>query len=266
MDDCISSAGEPGQKSRYWKYAILVFLAFLLTLIIGSILVSIRDVSSLRTENPIETALMRYRDEQSRETKRKRLRRQAWTPLSHISNQLIQAVLISEDDKFFQHDGFDWEGIKVAMEKNIDRRRWSSGGSTITQQLAKNLYLNPSKNPFRKLREAVLAVQMETALSKKRILELYLNVIEWGDGVYGIGAASEYYFNNSPAQINAAQAIRLASVLPNPLRYSPLLDNNKRMRTQRLLLAERMFRRQVIDEALYQQLYAEFSGDSGTNP
>jgi monofunctional glycosyltransferase len=266
MDDYLSPTQDPGKKLRYWKYIVPVFPAFLFMATIGSILISIRDTSSLKTENPKETAMMRYRDQQSRDKKHKTTRRQSWTPLSQISSQLIQAVLISEDDKFFQHDGFDWEGIKVAMEKNLDRKRWSAGGSTITQQLAKNLYLNPSKNPFRKLREAVLAVQMEKVLSKKRILEIYLNVIEWGDGVYGIGAASGYYFNKTPADLNASQAIRLASVLPNPLRYSPIHDSNKRMRTQRLLLAERMFRRQVIDEALYRQLCSEFSGDTGFNP
>jgi monofunctional glycosyltransferase len=253
------SSVEPQKTSRWLKKTVwLILLALLLTLI-WTIWDSFRDVSALKSENPKETAMMRYRENQAAGHKRTAFRRQVWTPLSQISASLIQAVLISEDDKFFQHEGFDWDGIKVAMEKNLDRKKWSAGGSTITQQLAKNLYLNPSKNPLRKIREAVLAMQMEKALTKKRILEIYLNVIEWGPGIYGIGAAARFYFNKTPAELTAGEAIRLASVLPNPLRYSPIQDSNKRMRKQRLLLAERMRKRGVIDEPTWLSMQNEFS-------
>jgi len=219
----------------------------------------VRDVGELKTKNPTETALMRFRARQAGETTSKPSRRLTWIPLSAIDPSLIQAVLIAEDDKFFQHEGFDWQGIKTAMEKNIDRKRWAAGGSTITQQLAKNLYLSPSRNPLRKLREAALAIQMEKALSKKRILEIYLNVIEWGRGIYGVGPAARHYFNKSPSELTVSESIRLASVLPNPLRYSPLRDDNKRMRKQRRLLTERLYKRHAIDDSTFTRLYEEFS-------
>ncbi len=256
----IAESFSPVPKSAGWiKKAVWLFLSVLLLSVIWTIYDGFYDVNALKTENPKETAFMRYRDQQAAGQKRKAVRRQQWVPLSNISSSLIQAVLISEDDKFFQHEGFDWKGIKVAMEKNVDRKRWSAGGSTITQQLAKNLYLSPSKNPLRKIREAVLAMQLEKNLSKKRILEIYLNVIEWGPGIYGIGAAARFYFNKTPAELNAEEAIRLASVLPNPLRYSPLRDHNKRMRTQRLTLTERMRKRGAISDSTGQLLHAEFA-------
>jgi monofunctional glycosyltransferase len=252
----------PSPRSECYKRPVfwLILVASLLVVWIGwAVLSSLRDVSDLKTTNPDETALMKYRAEEAREKGRKPQRQLVWTPLSRISPALIQAVLISEDDKFFQHEGFDWEGIKTAMERNIERKQFSRGGSTITQQLAKNVYLSPSKNPVRKIREAVLAIQLEKVLSKKRILELYLNVIEWGDGVYGVGAASRRFFNKSAAELSVEESIRLASVLPNPIRYSPIRDNNKRMNTQRQVLAERMFKRQLFDEAMLTELRQRFT-------
>jgi len=133
------------------------------------------------------------------------------------------------------------------------------GGSTITQQLAKNLYLKPTRTPWRKIREAIIAQQLEKELSKRRILELYLNVIEWGNGIYGIEAAAKAYYQKSAAELNASESIRLASILVNPHRYSPTSNSNRRMRNKRLLLAERMFKRKLYDEAMYQSLVEEFN-------
>jgi monofunctional biosynthetic peptidoglycan transglycosylase len=252
---------QPTLRSEYYNRPAfwLILIGSLLVVWIGwAVLSSLRDVSDLKTANPDETALMKYRAEEARLKGRKPQRQQVWTPLAKISPYLIQAVLISEDDKFFQHEGFDWEGIKTAMERNMERKQFSRGGSTITQQLAKNLYLSPSKNPVRKIREAVLAVQMEKVLSKKRILELYLNVIEWGDGVYGIGAASRRYFSKSAAELSIEESIRLASVLPNPIRYSPIKDSNKRMNNSRQVLAERMCKRQLLDETMLAELRQRF--------
>lgn len=141
---------------------------------------------------------------------------------SRISPYLVQAVVISEDDKFWSHKGFDFEAMKDALEKDIKRRTWRYGGSTITQQLAKNLYLSPSRNPLRKLREVILSWRLERALSKKRILELYLNVVEWGNGIFGAEAASRHYYGKPASELRPGEAARLAVVLPSPRRYNPL--------------------------------------------
>ncbi|HPN34273.1 MAG TPA: monofunctional biosynthetic peptidoglycan transglycosylase [bacterium] len=268
MDPIIDRPTAPRRTplGRWILISLGILLLVFLSVIIVTAVSGCREISSLRTKNPTETAMMRYRQQQAGRKERKPVHLSSWSPLSSISPLLIQAVLIAEDDKFFQHDGFDWEGIKVAMEKDLDRKRFSAGGSTITQQLVKNLYLSPSKNPLRKLREAVLAVQMEKMCSKKRILELYLNVIEWGPGIYGIGSASRHYFHKPPADLQAGEAIRLASVLPNPSRYSPVRDTNRRMRRQRLRLAEILFKRGLVDEAAYQQLTVEFSAMTTDHP
>ncbi len=268
MDPVIDSPAAP-RRNPLWRW-ILIALGILLLVFLSVVVVTAvsgyKEISSLKTKNPTETAMMRFRQQQAARKHGKPVRLSNWSPLSSMSPLLIQAVLIAEDDKFFQHDGFDWEGIKVALEKDLDRKRFSAGGSTITQQLAKNLYLSPSKNPLRKLREAVLAVQIERMCSKKRILELYLNVIEWGPGIYGIGTASRHYFYKAPGALQAGEAIRLASVLPNPLRYSPVRDTNRRMSRQRLRLAEAMYKRGLVDEAAHQQLTAEFSVTTTGHP
>ncbi|OPZ67845.1 MAG: Penicillin-binding protein 4 precursor [bacterium ADurb.Bin478] len=268
MDPAIDSPAAP-HRTPFWRW-ILIALGILLLVLLSVISVTAvsgyREISSLKTKNPTETAMMHFRLKQAKRKDGHPVRLSNWAPMSSISPLLIQAVLIAEDDKFFQHDGFDWEGIKVALEKDLDRKHFSAGGSTITQQLAKNLYLSPSKNPLRKLREAVLAVQIEKMCSKRRILELYLNVIEWGPGLYGIGPASRHYFHKAPGALEAGEAIRLASVLPNPLRYSPVRDTNQRMNRQRLRLAEAMFKRRLVDEAAYQRLTAEFSAMTTGHP
>jgi len=179
------------------------------------------DVSKLKKENPKKTSFMEYREE-GWQKKGKRIEiKQTWTPLSRVSPYLIKAVLIAEDDKFWKHEGFDFEAIEKAVEKDIKQKKFKFGGSTISQQLAKNLYLSPSKNPARKIKEAILTWRIEKTLSKKRILELYLNVAEWGEGIFGIGAASFHYYGKSASDLSPEEAARLASVLPNPRKYSP---------------------------------------------
>ena len=142
-------------------------------------------------------------------------------PLSKISPYAAKAVLIAEDDKFYAHEGFDFEAMQKAVEKDIKLGKLKYGGSTISQQLAKNLYLSPSKNPMRKAKEVILTWRIENNLSKRRILEIYLNVAEWGDGIFGIEAASRHYFGKSAAELTPMEAARLAVVLPNPLKLNP---------------------------------------------
>jgi monofunctional glycosyltransferase len=181
------------------------------------------DVSSLKKENPKKTAFMEYREEEwAREGKKYRIQ-QVWVPYKAISPYLVKAVLIGEDDKFWQHEGFDYEAMQKAMEKDIKAKKFKLGGSTISQQLAKNLYLSPSKNPVRKLREAIITWRMERVISKKRILEIYLNVAEWGDrGIFGIESAARHYYGKSASALGPEEAARLAAVLPNPRKFNPL--------------------------------------------
>jgi len=181
------------------------------------------DVGRLVKENPSATAFMEYREDQWRgEGLDDKKIRQRWVSLDRVSPNLVKAVLIAEDNKFWEHKGFDYEAIEKAIEKNIEAKKFESGASTISQQLAKNLFLSPSKNPVRKIKEAILTWRIEKSLTKRRILELYVNVAEWGDGIFGIEAAARHYFGVSAAGLSAQQASRLAAVLPNPLEYSPV--------------------------------------------
>ena len=179
------------------------------------------DVSKLKKENPKKTSFMEYREEEWQKKGKRIEIKQTWIPFSRISPYLVKAVLIAEDDKFWKHEGFDFEAIEKAVEKDIKQKKFKFGGSTISQQLAKNLYLSPSKNPARKIKEAILTWRIEKTLSKKRILELYLNVAEWGEGIFGIGAASFHYYGKPASDLSPEEAARLASVLPNPRKYNP---------------------------------------------
>jgi len=246
-----------GKKStRPWLRFIGALLALML---LGGLLfwMTLPDVSWLQKENPQETAMMKFRAEQARQKGRKARRHWKRVPLSRISPFLIQAVLIAEDDKFFEHEGFDWASMRKALETNIEKKRVRSGGSTITQQLAKNLFLNPGQNVWRKLREAAIAWKLERELSKKRILELYLNLIEWGDDIYGAEAAAKIYFRRPATALSLSQAIRLASVLPNPHRFSALGNDNRRMNRKRKIIAGRMLRRHWIQQETFDQALAE---------
>jgi len=164
---------------------------------------------------------MAYREREWAEEGKESKIDQRWVPLSRISPFLIKAVTIAEDDKFWVHEGFDYDAIQKAVEKDLKAGEFKLGGSTISQQLAKNIYLSPAKNPFRKVREAVITWRMEQVLTKRRILELYLNVVEWGEGIFGAEAAAWHYYGKPASDLNPHEAARLAAVLPNPRKYSP---------------------------------------------
>lgn len=181
------------------------------------------NVSDLKEMNPIPTAFMEYRQEEWAQQNRDMELTQKWVPMSQISPNVIKAVLIGEDDKFWNHDGFDVKGMEQALEKTLKKGK-VAGGSTISQQLSKNLYLSPSKNPVRKVKEAIITWRIEKTLSKRRILEIYLNVAEWGDGIFGIEAAARHYYHKSAKNLTGREAARLAAVLPNPIRYNPTGD------------------------------------------
>ena len=169
--------------------------------------------------NPGMTRFMEIRLSELRQKDPQAQLRQQWVPYEKISVHLKRAVIAAEDAKFVDHEGFDWEGIQKAIEKNQKKGRFVAGGSTISQQLAKNLFLSPSKSYFRKANEAVITLMLENLWSKQRIFEVYLNVIEWGNGVFGAEAAARHYYGVSAGQLGPAQAARLAGMVPNPRFY-----------------------------------------------
>ncbi|MCG2606952.1 MULTISPECIES: monofunctional biosynthetic peptidoglycan transglycosylase [Methyloversatilis] len=169
--------------------------------------------------NPSQTRFMSLRLDEMRERKPDAQLRHQWVPYERISVHLKRAVIAAEDDGFVDHEGFDWEGIQKAMEKNRKKGRAVAGGSTISQQLAKNLFLSPSRSYVRKAQEAAITFMMEAVMDKRRILEIYLNVVEWGDGVFGAEAAAQRYYRIPAAKLGPEQAARLAVMLPNPRKY-----------------------------------------------
>ncbi|MGB7988259.1 MAG: monofunctional biosynthetic peptidoglycan transglycosylase [Candidatus Methylophosphatis roskildensis] len=172
-----------------------------------------------RYANPHLTSFMEIRLDEMRANDPRAQIAQSWVPYEKISTHVKRAVIAAEDDKFIDHEGFDWEGMQKAIEKNQRKGKVVAGGSTISQQLAKNLFLSPSKTPWRKLQEAAITLMLEYLLDKQRILEIYLNVVEWGNGIFGIEAAAQRYYKTSAAQLGPAQAARLAVMLPNPRKY-----------------------------------------------
>ncbi len=169
--------------------------------------------------NPGETRFMEIRLAEMRAKNPQAVLKQQWVPYERISLHLKRAIIAAEDAKFVDHEGFDWEGMQKALEKNQKKGRFVAGGSTISQQLAKNLFLTPTKSYFRKVEEAIITLMLENLWSKRRIFEVYLNVIEWGNGVFGAEAAARHYYNLGAAQLGPEQAARLAGMVPNPRYY-----------------------------------------------
>ena len=203
--------------SRLKKLIYLIFLG-LLTIYFFYLLTIIYKIYQFRDINPLYTSLMEYQiGEQAKDIQIR------WTPYKSISSDLKRAVIAAEDGKFIQHQGYDWASIENAIYKNFKQKK-KIGGSTISQQLAKNLFLNPEKKISRKLNEFVITFFIEMILSKKRILEIYLNVIEWGNKTYGVHAASKKYFSIKPSDLNALQSAKLASMINNPKYFDKNFD------------------------------------------
>ncbi|CAG0982428.1 monofunctional glycosyltransferase [Methylophilaceae bacterium] len=169
--------------------------------------------------NPASTAFMRDRLQVLQEKRPAAKLKHQWVEYRHISTHLKRAVIAAEDSRFPEHDGFDWDGIQKAYEKNLKKGKLVAGGSSISQQLAKNLFLSNSRTPWRKFQEAVITVMLEKMMSKRRIYEIYLNVIEWGDGVFGAEAAARHYYGVSARNLSSYQAARMAAMVPNPRFY-----------------------------------------------
>ncbi len=204
------------------------------------------SVANLRTENPTETALMRQRLREAERDDKQLVIKQKWIPISRLPRHLINAVVVAEDGTFWEHGGFDWYEFQQSLKKNWERKRAVRGASTITQQLAKNLYLSTSKDPIRKLKEWLITVLLEKNLDKERILEIYLNVIEWGRGVFGIDAAAQTFFGRSASSLTYEQALRLAAVIPSPLKHKPT-DYSRWVMYRRKVVAQRMLGRKYYE-------------------
>ncbi|MGZ5207786.1 MAG: monofunctional biosynthetic peptidoglycan transglycosylase [Sulfuricurvum sp.] len=232
----------------FWK--IILILIILTALDIGRYAVY-PDVTALKKDRPVPTAFMEYREAQWADENRDMHITQTWVSMKNISPNIIKAVLIGEDDGFWKHDGFDVKGMENAIERSIEKKTLA-GGSTISQQLSKNLYLSPSKNPVRKIKEAILTWRIEKSLSKRRILEIYLNVAEWGDGIFGIEAAARHYYHKSAKNLTAREASRLAAVLPNPITYNAT-GNQKYVKNRARIIYKTMKRRGVI-QSIYKEV------------
>jgi len=199
--------------------ALLWTLAGLVVIVLAWLAWIAGHIAWWKTHPPHETAFMAQRMDTLLATNPHAVLRYRWVPYERISDHLKRAMIAAEDAHFIEHEGFDWEGVQAALEKNQRRGRVVAGGSTITQQLAKNLFLSPARSYWRKFEEAVITVLLESMLEKQRIFELYLNVIEWGSGVFGAEAAAQRYFGIAARELNAEQAARLAAMAPNPRFY-----------------------------------------------
>ncbi len=240
----------------YWTKLLFAILLGAVLVWLAYELISFPNISKLQTENPTTTSLIEYRISEAKSEGIEPKKMMIWQPIEQISPNLQKAVLAGEDSHFFQHDGFDWDAINKAWEEakkegeaeakkegDYDPNGWippmpsfKRGASTVTQQLAKNLYLSEERSLFRKGREALITYFLERQLSKKRILEIYLNVIEWGDGVYGAEAASRYYFKKSASNLTADEAAYLSAMIPSPLNvFNPKKNPKRVVRRQRVI-------------------------------
>ena len=205
--------------------------------VLAYVYLTLPDVRVLAAKNPTTTAWMEMRAREAVAAGRPVRKVQRWVPYTRISQNLKRAVLTAEDDAFFEHEGVDFEQLKNAIQQDLQKGRTVRGASTITQQLAKNLYLSPSRDPLRKLRELMITRRLETALPKARIFEIYLNVIEWGDSIWGAEAAARTYFGISATALSREQAALLAGAIINPRLYSPARPPARLLRRQRIILA-----------------------------
>lgn len=190
-----------------------------------------------RSNSPTTSAFMQDRLKIMREQNSAAELRYLWVDYEQISNHLKQAVIAAEDARFLQHQGFDYKAIETAWKKNLKQRKWAAGGSTISQQLAKNLFLSAEKTVWRKFQETLITLMLEEFLTKRRILEIYLNVIEWGNGIFGIEAAARHYFGISAASLTPVQAAWLASIIPNPRFYDTRRTLPKLLSKSRIILS-----------------------------
>jgi monofunctional glycosyltransferase len=234
----------------FWILVLIVMTLVAVLIGMAWTRAQVAPIGALATRAPERTALMRQREAEARRSGIPYRIDRRWVPYSRISPLLRRAVLVAEDDAFFSHGGLDWNEIQKSAQENWRKRRIARGGSTITQQLAKNLFLGDQRTPIRKLGELFIALRLEQALSKRRIFELYLNEIEWGDGIFGIEAAARRYFGVPASRLNARQSVLLAAVIINPRRFSATAPD-KRITRRARMIAGRLRRRGFLDAEQY---------------
>jgi len=217
-------------------FKILVAIGAVAFAYLAYIYLTLPDVRGLATNNPTTTAFMELRIRGAADAGRKFQIRHRWVPYNQISANLRRAVIVTEDAAFYDHDGIDLNELKASLEKNWEEGQLLRGGSTITQQLAKNLYLSESRNPMRKVTELLIARRLEAALTKRRIFEIYLNMIEWGDGIFGCEAAARAYFGSPCASLSVEQAALLAGAIINPRVHSPAKPTRRLLRRQQIII------------------------------
>jgi len=247
-------------KKRILLWTILPVAAFIIVFI-AHLFLSLPDVSGLKTHNPKKTALMTIRAEQAENKGIEYVIRQTWVPFEHIPQILKDTVRIAEDAGFYWHKGVDYDELKEAIKKNISEKKFARGGSTITQQLAKNMYLSTKKSLVRKIKEYLIARKLEKTLSKDRIFAIYLNVIEFGPGIFGVNAASQYYFGCAVSDLTLEEIVRLVAVLPRPLSTDPRSDSPwLKWRCRWLLHKLQLY--EYISQKTYQEMVNRFVDES----
>ena len=230
---------------------------FILVLLAGLIYFSLPEVENLKKHNPKTTSFIEMRKQQAKKAGKKLRIRQRWIRFSSIPKHFKQAVRITEDASFYRHKGIDFDELKESIKKDFESGTLKRGGSTITQQLAKNLYLSSEKSFIRKIKEYLIARRLEEALSKNRIFHLYLNVIEFGRGVFGVQAAARYYFGCNAADLSLEQMIRLAAIIPRPLRTNPK-KNSRWLLWKSNWILKKLKKYKYISEPEYQQVLPAF--------
>jgi monofunctional biosynthetic peptidoglycan transglycosylase len=215
------------------------------------------DVSALKTKNPTTTALMVQRYREAKKTDETFRIRKQWIDFEAIPKLMRETVRITEDASFYQHKGVDFAELKEALKKNWKKGEYVRGASTITQQLAKNLYLSTEKSLIRKIKEYLITIRLEKNLSKDRIFTIYLNVIEWGPGIFGVEAASRHYYHKSVSQLNLEEMVRLAAVIPQPLKINPT-ENDDWLNWKARWILDALKRYAYIDQMQYQATYDRF--------
>ena len=247
---------KPTKRRKLWRWLLLIAVLTPVA-VTAFILMTLPDVSGLGTKNPSSTAFMKSRQEEARRKGRTIAIQKEWVDFERIPELLKEAVRITEDASFYWHKGIDFEEIKESIERDLREKRFARGGSTITQQLAKNLFLSPRKNPLRKVREYFIARHLEKALSKDRIFTLYLNLIELGSGIFGVQTASRYYFGRDVSELSLEEIVRLTAVIPRPITTDPRESNGWLNWRCRMILEKLRFYKKISEDE-YQSLVGKF--------
>lgn len=251
---------EEKPKKQIKKNVLIVLLGILSVFCIfaGFFFLTLPDVEFLKTKDPETTALIEQRKAEAKKKNRKLKIRQKWVRFDYIPQLLKDTVRVSEDIDFYHHNGIDYYELKEAIKRNLKEGKKARGGSTITQQLAKNLFLSTEKSYYRKLKEFFIAKKLEEHLSKNRIFHIYLNIIELGQGIFGVEAASEYYFGKPVGDLELVEIIRLVAVLPKPLKVNPISNTSRYLKWRANLLLERLIKYEFITDEEYKHTKMHF--------